>query len=68
VLGLEAAMNRRSSGAASKSAQKLDVAKNYRQLQRLREMVNRAESLRVPFIVKPVPSGSIIYARRRHSA
>jgi hypothetical protein len=45
-------MNRRSSGAASKRAEKLDVAKSYRQLQRLREMVNRTEGLRVPFIVK----------------
>jgi hypothetical protein len=57
-------MNSVSSGAASKSAQKLDVAESYRQLQCLREMVRRAESRRIPFIVKSVPSSSGINPRR----
>jgi hypothetical protein len=46
-------MNGRSSGAASESAHKLDVAKSYRQLRRLRKMVKRAESLVCPS--SPIP-------------
>jgi hypothetical protein len=47
---------------------KVDLAKNYRRLQRLREMVKQAENVRVPSATKLVSPSSRINPQRRHSA
>jgi hypothetical protein len=41
-------MNKRSSVEASTAAPKINIARTYLQLQRLRQLVQQAEGLRVP--------------------
>jgi hypothetical protein len=59
-------MNRPSSGAAI--TPRVDIAKSYRRLKRLRKMVKQAESLQALLDRKPVPSSSRINLQRRYSA
>jgi 3-methyladenine DNA glycosylase AlkC len=62
-------MNRRALvTSVSNATPKINVARSYLQLQRLRQLVQEAERLRLPHGVELKAPGSRINPQRRHSA
>jgi hypothetical protein len=61
-------MNRRSSVAATTATPKDSITRTYLQLQRLRQLVQKAETSRVQHVVEAKPRSSGINPQRGHQA